>query len=135
MRIYPNPTTGIVQIEPLNNHEIESIIITNEIGKTWEMKPAQNQLDLTGMPAGMYFLDISLLSGDLVKTKLIISQIKMDTPFGLPKTTKTPVNTGVFVELTRYTGFEPVTSALSRQRSKPTELIALLTIHEDTVKF
>ena len=24
-----------------------------------------------------------------------------------------------------YTGFEPVTSALSRQRSKPTELIAL----------
>ena len=41
LRIYPNPTTGIVQIEPLNNHEIESIIITNEIGKTWEMKPVR----------------------------------------------------------------------------------------------
>ena len=25
-----------------------------------------------------------------------------------------------------YTGFEPVTSALSRQRSKPTELISLI---------
>ena len=70
LRIYPNPTTGIVKIEPLNNHQIESIIITNEIGKTWEMKPVQNQLDLTGIPAGMYFLDISLISGDLVKTKL-----------------------------------------------------------------
>ena len=70
LRIYPNPTTGIVQIEPLNNHKIESIIITNEIGKTWEIKPTQNQLDLRDMPAGMYFLDISLLSGDLIKTKL-----------------------------------------------------------------
>ena len=34
------------------------------------MKPIQNQLDLTDMPAGMYFLDMSLNSGDLIKTKL-----------------------------------------------------------------
>ena len=31
-----------------------------------------------------------------------------------------------------YTGFEPVTSALSRQRSEPTELIALKAISKGT---
>ena len=35
-----------------------------------------------------------------------------------------------------YTGFEPVTSALSRQRSEPTELIALnhiANVHNETL--
>ena len=37
-----------------------------------------------------------------------------------------------------YTGFEPVTSALSRQRSEPTELIALkrvVNVHNETVTY
>lgn len=37
--------------------------------------------------------------------------------------------------LVSYTGFEPVTSALSRQRSEPTELIALkrvVNVHNET---
>jgi hypothetical protein len=45
---------------------------------------------------------------------------------------KKPVHGFFFVS---YTGFEPVTSALSRQRSEPTELIALkrvVNVHNET---
>ena len=39
------------------------------------------------------------------------------------------------IEAKNYTGFEPVTSALSRQRSKPTELITLFQGLKDTNHF
>ena len=42
---------------------------------------------------------------------------------GIKKAVHLPVHGFFFVG---HTGFEPVTSALSRQRSKPTELMALI---------
>jgi alpha-tubulin suppressor-like RCC1 family protein len=57
IRLFPNPTTGILQ---LSNMHPEQVLIYNRIGQLMQRlhQPGGN-IDLSGLPAGMYFLQVT----------------------------------------------------------------------------
>ena len=68
LKIYPNPTTGMVQISelPLGSR----VTITNALGQTiWF--GFGNEIDLSAQSAGLYFLTVSSLEGNKQTTKII----------------------------------------------------------------
>lgn len=59
-KIYPNPTTGIVQIDG----EYHSITLMDFSGKIWAQESIQKQHDFTNLKAGLYLLTIHRSDGD-----------------------------------------------------------------------
>ncbi len=59
--IYPNPTTGILNIG-MDKHEINRVFICNDFGQMILMKKNTGMVDLSGMVDGVYYLEIE--SGD-----------------------------------------------------------------------
>ena len=58
VRIYPNPSTGILQIDGLNSGE--EVVILNNLGQfVYRKKTKGSSLDLSILPAGMYFIELS----------------------------------------------------------------------------
>ncbi len=57
--IYPNPTTSIINITDENNQlQNATIVIKNCLGQTVYSIPFSNQIDLSNLSAGMYFLTV-----------------------------------------------------------------------------
>ena len=56
--VYPNPSTGIFSIVLANeaNETDEAILIYNAFGQKINVQVNQNQLDLSGQPSGLYYL-------------------------------------------------------------------------------
>lgn len=74
IHIYPNPTKNTLIIEHVENFGIKSIYILNQNGQ--EIKQFESgleQLDLSEIKSGMYFLRISLENGQLIK-KIVIEK-------------------------------------------------------------
>lgn len=75
VNIFPNPTSGIVNIE--SNDEIEMIQVYNTYGslvRTIELNRAEVQFDFTGLPKGSYFLKVKFRdSKSLVINKIVIN--------------------------------------------------------------
>ena len=74
--IYPNPTTGLINIKSNNNDQlpIEEIILFNTVGQSVMKKSNlanqdQIQLDISHLPKGLYFINI--LSDKGLNTKKI----------------------------------------------------------------
>lgn len=59
-KIYPNPTTGVVQIDG----EYHSITLMDFSGKIWAQESIQKQHDFTNLKAGLYLLTIHRSDGD-----------------------------------------------------------------------
>ena len=54
LKVYPNPTTGIVNISDISN--IETITISNVLGQVVRTYGAQNTIDISDLKDGVYFL-------------------------------------------------------------------------------
>ncbi|WP_034057399.1 T9SS type A sorting domain-containing protein [Lacinutrix jangbogonensis] len=72
--MYPNPTTGKLQIE--STQTISKVIVYNLIGqqvKTFNMEADQNSIDISELKIGSYFVNVQSLSGNTY-TKLIVKK-------------------------------------------------------------
>jgi hypothetical protein len=59
--IYPNPCIDKIYIAQTNTNEIEVIlldIIGKQVGKTIKSKSQTTEIDVSGLKAGIYFLDV-----------------------------------------------------------------------------
>ena len=65
--LFPNPTTGKLLLDAL---KIDKIIIVNGGGRIVQIIEEKNQLDLSHLPKGIYFLRI--YSGENINTKKVI---------------------------------------------------------------
>lgn len=68
LKISPNPATGKINMEYIKGLKILQIQLTNTSGKTVRtFYPNQKQLDITGIPAGNYFLRVVSNEGEITK--------------------------------------------------------------------
>jgi hypothetical protein len=73
INIYPNPTTGIVNISSTENSIIDKIEIVDVLGKTVATKTGNtSQVDISHLSNGMYVFKI--YSGENVSIKKIIKE-------------------------------------------------------------
>jgi hypothetical protein len=62
--VFPNPVSDVVQIKNQTNHQV-NYIITDEIGKviySGKLFKETNEINLSGVAAGMYYLRLTELS-------------------------------------------------------------------------
>jgi hypothetical protein len=75
--LYPNPTSGIVTIEPLDNSTNVNLLITNAVGEIVFSQQyttmQKTNVDLTSFGAGVYFVEISNAIGKSTQ-KLVLSK-------------------------------------------------------------
>jgi photosystem II stability/assembly factor-like uncharacterized protein len=76
-QIFPNPTSGTVNIYPIAGNDLTTIIITDALGRTvLETKAIDNaaavEVDLSAQPTGIYF--VRLVNGANTLNKKIIKQ-------------------------------------------------------------
>ncbi len=74
LKVYPNPTNGILNLKVLSNERIESIEILDMTGKLVIAVPFQSQLHLGHLPRGIYFLKVQNKNGELLTRKVILSE-------------------------------------------------------------
>lgn len=67
--IYPNPTEGIVNVKA--DHDIEKVSIINLAGQLIDIRFLNNQLDLQGLPKGVYIIELKLKNGQKISKKII----------------------------------------------------------------
>ncbi|MES2760952.1 MAG: T9SS type A sorting domain-containing protein [Bacteroidota bacterium] len=59
IKVYPNPTNALLNITDENNQiQNATIEIANTIGQTVFSVPFTNQIDISSLPSGMYFLTV-----------------------------------------------------------------------------
>jgi len=69
VRIYPNPTTGELRVES-GELRVDSIEIFDLFGKTCNVSRVtcnENEMDISFLPAGIYFLRITTENGVIVR--------------------------------------------------------------------
>ncbi|MEW6467557.1 MAG: T9SS type A sorting domain-containing protein [Bacteroidota bacterium] len=54
--LYPNPSSGMLHVETAEKIELLLLNALGEELQRWELNPGKNQLDLSSVDAGMYFL-------------------------------------------------------------------------------
>ncbi|WP_415326926.1 T9SS type A sorting domain-containing protein [Chryseobacterium sp. MMS23-Vi53] len=67
--IYPNPTKGAVNIK--TNSKIKSVEVTNTVGQIVSTKSSEQQVDLTNVPSGIYFVKAVFGGGNTIVKKVI----------------------------------------------------------------
>lgn len=73
IKIYPNPTSKILNIIINNGHKVETVTIYNQIGQiVLSKKPKNKSIDLSCLPKGIYVIEVEINSKK-VREKLIIS--------------------------------------------------------------
>lgn len=68
LAIYPNPTTGIINVDGLVPNTVNSIVVYNSIGKVVRSMEVHNvmlQIDLSDLPVGMFMLKIQDENGNI----------------------------------------------------------------------
>ena len=67
--IYPNPTTGVIQID--SKEVLEMILVRNVLGEI--IKESQStQIDITNQANGIYFVEIITIKGKLSKKVILL---------------------------------------------------------------
>ena len=67
--VHPNPTNGLVSIEGINASEVN---VYNALGQLWKTVKHSNEIDLKGLPQGIYTLRIADKSGFVVSEKVVL---------------------------------------------------------------
>ncbi|WP_378104178.1 T9SS type A sorting domain-containing protein [Chryseobacterium sp. sg2396] len=70
IQVYPNPTNGILNIK--SDSSIEAVHITNAVGQKVEAQFSGNQINMQGMPKGMYMIEIKLKGQQQAISKKVI---------------------------------------------------------------
>jgi hypothetical protein len=58
VKVYPNPTTGIVKVENAENATISVYTLTGSLVKTIESNAVNTSFDLTGLAKGTYLVKV-----------------------------------------------------------------------------
>lgn len=78
VKLYPNPANDFVTIVHNGSSNIESIVVINSIGQiiysSKEISNATSTIDVRNFATGLYSLNISLTTGELVRTKFEITK-------------------------------------------------------------
>lgn len=76
LKLYPNPTRNIINLETLNGIKMESLSVINVLGQDVKNISLDNVteyiLDVNGLSAGSYFLRIKSDKGDMIKKFQIV---------------------------------------------------------------
>jgi len=64
IKLYPNPTNGIVQISNPNNIDIQKVSVFTMYGQLLQSKVVANQLDLSSFSTGIYIIKIESKTGE-----------------------------------------------------------------------
>jgi polyhydroxybutyrate depolymerase len=67
IRIFPNPTRNVINVEINNPLELKEIIIYNISGVNLNLKTIDGLIDLTDLKTGIYLLSIKTLKGTIIK--------------------------------------------------------------------
>ncbi|AZA81151.1 hypothetical protein C1637_00800 [Chryseobacterium lactis] len=67
--IYPNPTNGILIVKV--DSSIQTASVTNAVGQKLNVGFSGNQIDMTGLPNGVYIVELKLKNGQLISKKVI----------------------------------------------------------------
>jgi hypothetical protein len=73
VRVYPNPTTGRINLHGIHPQAVAQIKVYNAQGIVVQQAtslPTDGLLDLTSSPAGVYIVDVKLKDGSSVKTRV-----------------------------------------------------------------
>jgi hypothetical protein len=71
-RIFPNPTTGVVQWEGMENEEV-TLRVHDGLGRLClQQTTSESRADLSGLPEGMYFVSLLGEKGQIFASKPII---------------------------------------------------------------
>jgi hypothetical protein len=71
MSIYPNPTTGMININLNGNQQIESVNLFDVHGQRFNTPVISNGIDLSEFSSGIYFMEVQFDSGKKGKIKVI----------------------------------------------------------------
>ncbi|WP_435523091.1 T9SS type A sorting domain-containing protein [Chryseobacterium indoltheticum] len=69
MGIYPNPTNGILNIK--TDSEINVVNVTNVVGQKLKIQYSNNQINMQGLPSGVYIVELVLKNGQKISKKVI----------------------------------------------------------------
>lgn len=72
--VYPNPTSGILNLKVTDQQNVESIALQDLTGKLVLNTRFQNQLDISILPKGIYFLKVQNSDGEQLTRKVILSE-------------------------------------------------------------
>jgi hypothetical protein len=75
LSIFPNPTSGILNIQQPGQNKLNEVLIFDSTGKKWlqaTITPDRHKLDLNNLPAGLYW--IRLRNGETVKSRSFIKR-------------------------------------------------------------
>jgi polyhydroxybutyrate depolymerase len=67
IRIFPNPTSNVINVETSNPLELKEIIIYNTLGVNLNLKSNNGTIDLTILKSGVYLLSIKTSKGTITK--------------------------------------------------------------------
>ncbi len=75
--LYPNPTSGVVNIDLPDNKNIISIIVSDELGKVFNYRndlktQYLKKIDLSGKSTGIYYLKIIMDDNSVINKKVIV---------------------------------------------------------------
>lgn len=70
--IYPNPTSEFIYLEDRMKDHVISLRINDQLGRTVLKSSKTNQLDVSQLTNGMYFLTVELLDGSLRSQRLVV---------------------------------------------------------------
>lgn len=71
--INPNPSTGIINLSIENNYKINTIIVYNYLGQlVYNESNPKEQVNLSNLKKGIYFLQIKLENGTFLKMKKVV---------------------------------------------------------------
>lgn len=71
-KMFPNPTSGIINIEMSNNQSIAKVVINNLLGQTIMRYESASILDISSLTKGIYFITVETDNGK--ETQRIIKQ-------------------------------------------------------------
>jgi PKD repeat protein len=73
-RLFPNPTTGLVQWSGLSEGESTTVRVTDALGRLcFERETTEGRADLGGLPDGVYFVTLRLGgNGGVVAAKVVV---------------------------------------------------------------
>ncbi|WP_188464939.1 T9SS type A sorting domain-containing protein [Bizionia arctica] len=71
MSLYPNPTSGILNMKNNSNTTIENVTIINTIGQKVMETQIGNKIDISSLTEGMYFVNVKTLNGEITTFKIL----------------------------------------------------------------
>lgn len=71
--LYPNPANNVVRIKLDNSEQLESVSVYDLSGKSMIQATRVQQLDVSGLASGLYFVDVILENGTVYSDKLLIT--------------------------------------------------------------